>query len=749
MARDNLLLVDPNQDSAAVLALCLKQAGYSVATAHDVEEARSIITNGQPDLVLVDTALGNDGAFKCFAETRSDAATTEIPFIFITEPGELNHHQDALRPDHSDCLFKPVLVKEVTAKVALVLEKKKRNRWARRDSARTRFSGRLEDWSVVDLLQTIDMCKKSGELILETPWGTGQVWFTDGQLLDAALGSLQGDAAVYRMLALDSGAFVVEFKPIRRVTTIRQATQALLLEGLRRVDETNRLREQLPRMDLKLYPTPPDAQIFEDRPLSHTQRGTLSRFNGGRSPAEVLDHPGSDELETLKAITELYFAGYLTVEPTVAVMVTVEEESARAQSSRRLRGQAGFSTTGPQQAPVRTESATDLPPPPEFLEENEEVDDDESSNRHAGENEPKWRVPRPKRPHASTASILGTLEQQLTQIEDGVDAAQITEPYPPAIETQYESEATRASANQPLYAAVGDDISTPIHTPRPRPRTLLFEEAKLTRTTVRPPAPPPEITPKIKNEEGVPIRRLPADILEISGRHRVRPENGASAVRRIDAAMAPANEPPPSASSTTPLLHAKNRLLQTLPTLAIAYVAGLLTLLAIRGPERSDIQTPPTSAQIESARKIENSPKTETHRLAALPDAWLKPEERQTPRQNAVADDIDALATALVRSPDPSLIEAAAVIQSLISADRTLEAIALARWGLAHELTDKCRSLDGAPDICASLSQYVRKVAKTDNPERLSRKQQGESRHDPAGPVLPATETWHAPLRQP
>ena len=63
------------------------------------------------------------------------------------------------------------------------------------------------------------------------------------------LGKLEGEEAIYRMLVWSDGTFEVEFGPasgVVREQTITAATQALLMEGMRRVDEWGRLLEQLP-----------------------------------------------------------------------------------------------------------------------------------------------------------------------------------------------------------------------------------------------------------------------------------------------------------------------------------------------------------------------------------------------------------------------------------------------------------------------------------------------------------------------
>jgi hypothetical protein len=46
--------------------------------------------------------------------------------------------------------------------------------------------------AIVDLLQTIEISRKSGTIELETDLGNATVWFRDGKVVDAQMGRLAG-----------------------------------------------------------------------------------------------------------------------------------------------------------------------------------------------------------------------------------------------------------------------------------------------------------------------------------------------------------------------------------------------------------------------------------------------------------------------------------------------------------------------------------------------------------------------------
>jgi hypothetical protein len=89
------------------------------------------------------------------------------------------------------------------------------------------FAGRLSLVSLSDLLETMQANNTTGELRLKTDFGAATVWFDNGQLLDAKIGSFQGEAAVFRLLGLTDGSFEVKSIPVSRSRVITQPVGAV------------------------------------------------------------------------------------------------------------------------------------------------------------------------------------------------------------------------------------------------------------------------------------------------------------------------------------------------------------------------------------------------------------------------------------------------------------------------------------------------------------------------------------------
>ncbi|MEB2314337.1 MAG: response regulator [Polyangiaceae bacterium] len=314
MAKKQLLLVDADPRSVRVLEVSLKKAGYSVTTAADGADALAKIEYSTPDLILTDTRLPRLDGYELVRRIKDAGEFASIPVVFLTSQRSIEDKIRGLELGVEDYLTKPIFVRELIARVNLLLARRTQERMATSMpmSARTRLSGSLADMGVVDILQTFEVSRKSGVASITDGRRDARIYFRDGKVVDAELGRLHGEEAVYRTLVWSAGDFEVEFRPVQNEDIIPTSTQGLLMEGMRRLDEWGRLLEQLP----------PLATIFE---IDHEQlverlneipdelNGILRLFDGKRSLLEVVDESPFEDLSTLSTVTKLFFEGLLVV----------------------------------------------------------------------------------------------------------------------------------------------------------------------------------------------------------------------------------------------------------------------------------------------------------------------------------------------------------------------------------------------------------------------------------------------------
>lgn len=315
MAKRNLLLVDADPRSLRVLEVSLRKAGYSVTTSGDVDGALQLVELTEPDMILADTRLPGKDGFALVAALKARPGWGEIPLVFLSSDPSVESKVRGLELGVEDYLTKPVYIREILTRVNLVMQRKEREGLSR--TSKTRFAGSLSDMGLVDLLQTIDVSRKSGVLRLTSGARRGSIWFLEGRVIDAELGDLTGEAAIYRFLVWPDGEFELDFRDVRREDKIGVSTQGLLMEGMRRLDEWSRLQEQLPSMST-VFDVNHEELAYRLAEIPDEINDVLRLFDGRRTLAEVLDESRGDDLATLNAISKLYFEGFLLVRESPA-----------------------------------------------------------------------------------------------------------------------------------------------------------------------------------------------------------------------------------------------------------------------------------------------------------------------------------------------------------------------------------------------------------------------------------------------
>jgi len=213
-----------------------------VDASSDGADALLKVIDTPPDVILCDYKMpGLDGR-KLFEKLRSREATRHIPFLFMASRPDIEERLRPLVDGVEDFITKPFLIKDlvrITKKVVDRLHLEKLQKTASRPGV---IQGRLEEMSMIDLMQSLEMGQKSCRLIVKHDGAQGELYFTGGQCRDAKIGKTEGDDAVYKVVLWAAGEFEIDFNAANastRTTTTRNTT-GLLMEAMRLMDEANR-----------------------------------------------------------------------------------------------------------------------------------------------------------------------------------------------------------------------------------------------------------------------------------------------------------------------------------------------------------------------------------------------------------------------------------------------------------------------------------------------------------------------------
>lgn len=97
--------------------------------------------------------------------------------------------------------------------------------------------GNLRDLKLTNIVQLNCMEKNEAMFTVELRNAVGKIYFADGNIVHATFGNVEGEDAVYKILAIKEGPFKVENGVASPKRTINAPWGNLMMEGLRLIDE--------------------------------------------------------------------------------------------------------------------------------------------------------------------------------------------------------------------------------------------------------------------------------------------------------------------------------------------------------------------------------------------------------------------------------------------------------------------------------------------------------------------------------
>jgi two-component system alkaline phosphatase synthesis response regulator PhoP len=127
MAEAKILLIDDDPDFVEATCTVLESVPYEVIVAYDGDEGLEKVQEDRPDLILLDIIMPTQDGFYVCEKLKGDPNLWDIPVIMLTS---LSQHisdtayslQDGMMLEADDFIDKPVLPKELLARVARLLK---------------------------------------------------------------------------------------------------------------------------------------------------------------------------------------------------------------------------------------------------------------------------------------------------------------------------------------------------------------------------------------------------------------------------------------------------------------------------------------------------------------------------------------------------------------------------------------------------------------------------------------------------
>jgi DNA-binding response OmpR family regulator len=253
MSNQRILIADGDVNRGRRLADALEVAGHACRVATQGAAGLEVALSEHPTVIVAQIDLPLVDARKLAEILRANPRTRTVRFLFLGNRTDTGNGRIQNLCDVSDSnVDSDAGIDEIQSAVEELLERQARvERLEERADTNRDFEGSLSELAPAELLHMLHQRNATGRLTLTpelddgaTP--DGSVVLVDGEIVSAATGFVSAEKALFRMLDWRCGVFHFEQTRIEGNVEIRTPTRRVLAEGLRQLEEWNRLAPSLP-----------------------------------------------------------------------------------------------------------------------------------------------------------------------------------------------------------------------------------------------------------------------------------------------------------------------------------------------------------------------------------------------------------------------------------------------------------------------------------------------------------------------
>ena len=234
VGQNSLLVVDSDTEQGTILDLNFANAGFNVEVCDNSRIAMEKIKAKNFDVVLTEVDLEPIDGFELIKRIKSNDKFKDVPVIFYTTRSSPKDVDMGFSLGAADYLVKPSSIELLIAKIMKTM----RDAAAKAVAPTEGASGSLKEMDLPDLIQILSQGRKTGKLKITSNKKEGEIHFLTGAIVNALIDDKEGEDAFYAMLHFSDGYFNIDPKFTPSKTVINIGTEALLLEGMRILDES-------------------------------------------------------------------------------------------------------------------------------------------------------------------------------------------------------------------------------------------------------------------------------------------------------------------------------------------------------------------------------------------------------------------------------------------------------------------------------------------------------------------------------
>ncbi len=177
------------------------------------------------------------------------------------------------------------------------------------------LQGDLSEFGLADIIQLVDLSKQTGGVHILGELGgkeaEGWVYFRNGQVISARVGRLAAEEALYTLFALASGSFIFEEGVELPRQDIEGSNETLIIEGIRRLDEWEVLKDKAPAFDTVFGLVTAADDRRREISLEPEEWRVLTLVDGRNTVADIAARSSLGDFRTSQIVVNLLEAGLI------------------------------------------------------------------------------------------------------------------------------------------------------------------------------------------------------------------------------------------------------------------------------------------------------------------------------------------------------------------------------------------------------------------------------------------------------
>ncbi len=296
-----IFIVDQPSSEVEQLAYLLRESHLEVHIFNTTSAAYSGFLQTPPSLIFCEISLQPYDGLELFQKIRSHPINGDAAFILTSKQTELEEKLKYYQLDIDDYISKPFHPEEAACRIMTILQEIEPQYEHLFGEKYCGFSGNLQEMTILDLLQTLELGEKSAVIHLKRNYQEGRIYVVNGSVIDAELGQLDASAALEHMLGWLYGSFQLQIQKVTRKKTIERPARDIYQQGMKFQHLGKTLLEMLPPLSSIVMPN----QSTKTNGFSEDEKRLIALIRKPMSIYEIFVTSHLNDLQTLSCLNDM------------------------------------------------------------------------------------------------------------------------------------------------------------------------------------------------------------------------------------------------------------------------------------------------------------------------------------------------------------------------------------------------------------------------------------------------------------